>query len=298
MYPTAKALIEAVETSQKTMGRLVLEEEMRRFGTSEKEIVDGLREVLMVMEESTNSTLEEAGKPSIGGIDGNAKRMMALEDSLCGRPLVETMAWAFSTFESNAAMGKIVAAPTAGSSGIMPATVRAAKEHLHASEDQLLEGLLVATGIGQMIGMYATFAGAEGGCQAECGSAASMAAGMLASVRGADVATILEAASLALVNVLGLVCDPIGGFVEYPCAYRNASGAVNAMLSADLAMAGCKSIVPFDEVCQAMGEVGRAMNENLRETGTGGLAATATGSRLRTMFLQKGMACSHKRDQI
>lgn len=138
-----------------------------------------------------------------------------------------------------------------------------------------------------MIGKYATFAGAEGGCQAECGSASAMAAAALVEMRGGTPKQVLNAASITIINVLGLVCDPIAGLVQYPCTFRNASGVMNAMIASDIALAGVTSFVPFEEVVQAMGEVGNSLDESLRETGLGGLAGTKTGVRIRKKFLGK-----------
>ena len=155
-----------------------------------------------------------------------------------------------------------------------------AAEDLNASDDDLVRGLLTAIGIGQFIAGYGTFAGSEGGCQAECGAASSMAAAALAELYGGDVEACLNAASIAIVNILGLVCDPLGGLVQYPCTFRNASGVSNARVSADMALAGTFSIIPFDEVCKAMKEVGDALPASLRETGVGGLAGTDTAKNI------------------
>ena len=161
----------------------------------------------------------------------------------------------------------------------------AAKEKYGLDDEVLINGLLTSIGIGQIIGKYATFAGAEGGCQAECGSASAMAAAALVEMLGGSPEEALNAASITLINVMGLACDPIAGLVEYPCTFRNASGVMNSFISTDMALAGIKSIVPFDEVCQAMGEVGHLLHESIRETGLGGLAGTKTGQEIRAKFL-------------
>ena len=171
------------------------------------------------------------------------------------------MAKAFSTSEVNASMGKIVAAPTAGASGILPSAILSAQEKLNLTDDDLIKGLFTAAGIGEIIAKNATISGAEGGCQAECGAAAAMAAGAIVEMAGGSPEAALNAAGFALTNILGLVCDPIAGLVEYPCALRNASGVVNAFISADMALADVQSIVPFDEVVEAMYKVGKAMPE-------------------------------------
>ncbi|MDU7115216.1 MAG: L-serine ammonia-lyase, iron-sulfur-dependent, subunit alpha, partial [Peptoniphilus harei] len=221
-------------------------------------------------------------------IDGFAKKMNDYQkekDPLTSKFLVRTMAMAFSTSETNANMGTIAAAPTAGSSGIMPAALMAARDKYGLDDETLINGLLTSIGIGQIIGKYATFAGAEGGCQAECGSASAMAAAAVTEMLGGSVEEALNAASITLINVMGLACDPIAGLVEYPCTFRNASGVMNSFISVDMALAGIKSIVPFDEVCQAMGEVGHLLHESIRETGLGGLAGTKTGQCIRAEFL-------------
>ena len=200
---------------------------------------------------------------------------------------MDAMAMAFSTSEVNSTMGKIIAAPTAGSSGILPALMVSAKQRYQFDEQTIQNGFLTSIAIGQMIGKYATFAGAEGGCQAECGSASAMAAAALVEMLGGTPNQVLNAASITIINVLGLVCDPIAGLVQYPCTFRNASGVMNAMMAADIALAGVTSFVPFEEVVQAMGEVGNSLDESLRETGMGGLAGTKTGVRIRKKFLGK-----------
>ena len=201
--------------------------------------------------------------------------------SICGDIVNKVMARAFSTSEVNASMGRICAAPTAGASGIIPATIISVAEKFHASEDQIIDALFTASGIGEIIAKNATLSGAEGGCQAECGAAAAMSSAALVEMAGGTAEMSLHAAATALKNIMGLICDPIAGLVEAPCAKRNASGAVNAMLSADLALAGVKSIIPFDEVVEAMYKVGKALPSTLRETALGGIAVTPTGIRIK-----------------
>lgn len=177
-------------------------------------------------------------------------------------------------------MGKIVAAPTAGASGILPAVLIVCGEKRGFDDEKICRGLFTAGAVGCIIAKNASIAGASGGCQAETGSAAAMAAGALAELCGADTQTVLDAAAIALKNVMGLVCDPVGGLVECPCIKRNAIGAANAVLSCDLALAGIRSLIPFDEVVSAMKSVGDQMHSDLKETARGGLAATPTAQRL------------------
>lgn len=289
MFLTAKELIDYCSKNSCKISDYVLDWENKESKHSKEEIREELKKMFEIMENSSKKNLDSEVSLHGGMITGFAKKTndyRKKNQSITGDFILKAMAMAFSTFETNSNMGEIVASPTAGSSGILPAALISAKEKLDSSTEEIVEAMLTAVGIGQFIGGYATFAGAEGGCQAECGAAASMAAAALVQLYGGTPSQCLEGASIALVNVLGLVCDPIGGLVEYPCTFRNASGVINAMISADLAMAGTYSIVPFEEVCQAMNEVGKAMAENLRETGTGGLADTKTGRKIREEFFK------------
>lgn len=288
MLNTAKEVIEACDKDNIHIYDLVLQGETKALKMTEEEMKNKIREILEVMKGSSLETLEKSFETEYKMIDGFAKMMNDYQKDkapLTSKFLVRAMAMAFSTSETNANMGTIAAAPTAGSSGIMPAALMAAKEKYGLDDEVLINGLLTSIGIGQIIGKYATFAGAEGGCQAECGSASAMAAAALVEMLGGSPEEALHAASITLINVMGLACDPIAGLVEYPCTFRNASGVMNSFISADMALAGIKSIVPFDEVCQAMGEVGHLLHESIRETGLGGLAGTKTGQKIRAKFL-------------
>ena len=288
MLNTAKEVIEACDKDNIHIYDLVLQGETKALKMTEEEMKNKIREILEVMKGSSQETLEKSFETEYKMIDGFAKMMNDYQkdkDPLTSKFLVRAMAMAFSTSETNANMGTIAAAPTAGSSGIMPAALMAAKEKYGLDDEVLINGLLTSIGIGQIIGKYATFAGAEGGCQAECGTASAMAAAALVEMLGGSPEEALHAASITLINVMGLACDPIAGLVEYPCTFRNASGVMNSFISADMALAGIKSIVPFDEVCQAMGEVGHLLHESIRETGLGGLAGTKTGQEIRAKFL-------------
>ncbi|WP_138160482.1 L-serine ammonia-lyase, iron-sulfur-dependent, subunit alpha [Peptoniphilus catoniae] len=267
---------------------LVIENECKTLKMTEEELRAYVDKVIEVMKDSAKSNLTKSDETRFKMIDGFSKityKYATDKEPIIGRFAAKAMAMAFSTSEVNAAMGKIIAAPTAGSSGIMPAMLVAASERYNFDKETLQNGFLTSVGIGQIIGKYATFAGAEGGCQAECGSASAMATSALVEMLGGSPEEILNAASITLINVLGLVCDPIAGLVQYPCTFRNASGVINAFIAADLALAGVKSIVPFEEVVQAMSEVGTSLDEGLRETGLGGLAGTKTGQAIRKNFL-------------
>lgn len=213
----------------------------------------------------------------VGG-DGLKMRLYARRgESIGGEFMDEVIVQAISMAESNACMRRIVAAPTAGSCGVVPAVLLPLCEREHYTQHELLEALYVASGIGAVIAYRASISGAAGGCQAEIGTASAMAAGALVSLRGGTNEQIGHAVAMALKNLMGLVCDPVAGLVEVPCVKRNVIGAVNAISAADMALAGIESRIPVDEAIDAMGEVGRRMPVEFRETALGGLAATPTG---------------------
>ena len=213
----------------------------------------------------------------VGG-DGLKMRLYARRgESIGGEFMDEVIVQAISMAESNACMRRIVAAPTAGSCGVVPAVLLPLCEREHYTQHELLEALYVASGIGAVIAYRASISGAAGGCQAEIGTASAMAAGALVSLRGGTNEQIGHAVAMALKNLMGLVCDPVAGLVEVPCVKRNVIGAVNAISAADMALAGIERRIPVDEVIDAMGEVGRRMPVEFRETALGGLAATPTG---------------------
>ena len=213
----------------------------------------------------------------VGG-DGLKMRLYARRgESIGGEFMDEVIVQAISMAESNACMRRIVASPTAGSCGVVPAVLLPLCEREHYTQHELLEALYVASGIGAVIAYRASISGAAGGCQAEIGTASAMAAGALVSLRGGTNEQIGHAVAMALKSLMGLVCDPVAGLVEVPCVKRNVIGAVNAISAADMALAGIESRIPVDEVIDAMGEVGRRMPVEFRETALGGLAATPTG---------------------
>ena len=251
-------------------------EEMDRSG-----IMNEMRIDLEVMRESIREGLEEQ-QTSITGLMGeDADKLMAFTDNaVMGREMTRIVASAMAVTEVNASMGRIVAAPTAGASGILPAVLIQYGDAHDLGEDKLIAGLCNAGAIGIIIARNASIAGASGGCQAETGTAAAMAASALTELRGGTPEMCLHAAAIALKNVMGLVCDPVAGLVECPCIKRNAIGAANAVLCSDMVMAGIESIIPFDEVVMAMRNVGRLMHPDLRETARGGIAATPTAQRI------------------
>ncbi len=279
MFRNAEELLALCEKRSCAISEIILERECAVTETPKGEVYKKLREHLEVMRGAAEAAREKPLKTRGGLISGDAKKLYDYarkESTVCGTAFVLAMSRSLSCLEVNASMGKICAAPTAGSSGILPAAIISVAEKFSLPEEKLLKGLLTASGIGMIIDSGATLSGACGGCQAECGSAAAMAAAAIVEMLGGAPAAALDAAAIALKNVMGLVCDPVGGLVESPCSKRNASGTANAMLSADLALAGIKSAIFFDEVVGAMAKVGRMMPHELRETSLGGLAATKT----------------------
>ena len=218
---------------------------------------------------------------SHSGLIGGAGALLEGEGpGLCPPFLRQVMAAALKTGECNACMKRIVAAPTAGSSGVLPAVLLPLQARDSLKDEQMVEALYVAAGFGQVIATRASISGAEGGCQAEVGSASAMAAAALVHLMGGTGEQMAHACALALANTLGLVCDPVAGLVEVPCVTRNVMGAMNALSCAELALSGVRSAIPCDEVIDAMRSVGEALPASLRETGGGGLAATPTGRRI------------------
>ncbi len=248
----------------------------------------GMRARLRVMLECIEAGCAE-GLRSTSGLTGGDARLMreALVDGkvVSGEFLGGVVYRALAVSELNSAMGRIVAAPTAGSCGIIPAVVLTLRDELGVSEDACVRALITAGGIGLVIQRNATLAGAEGGCQAETGAAAAMAAAAMVELRGGCPQAVSDAASMAIQALLGLVCDPVAGLVEVPCAKRNATGASVAVTCAEMALAGIRAAIPFDDAVDAMRRVGAALPPSLRETGEGGVAATSTGKALAEAFL-------------
>lgn len=216
-----------------------------------------------------------------GGAGAQMESYLEKNDSLCGEFTGRVMAEALKMAESNACMQRIVAAPTAGACGVIPAVLLTACRERKIPEEDIVKALYTAAGIGQVVAERAFIAGAAGGCQAEVGTASAMAAGALAGLCGGDAEQIIHAVAMALKNLLGLVCDPVAGLVEIPCVKRNVIGAVNALAAADMALAGIESRIPADQVIDAMKEVGESMHVSLKETGEGGIANTPAAKRIR-----------------
>lgn len=290
MVNTGRELVEACQEKDIKIWEYTIEQEMKSTEKSKEEIFKNMKKNFQVMKDAAEYGLEHKVKSVSGLIGGDAYKLNEYcrqEKTLTGRFMVKAMARALSCSEVNAAMGKIVAAPTAGSCGIIPAVIITAGEKLNKSEDELIQGLFTATGVGIIIAKNATMAGAEGGCQAECGSASAMAAAGIVEMMGGTPEQALNASAIVIKNILGLVCDPVAGLVEIPCAKRNASGTVSALTTADMVMAGVVSRIPFDDTVSAMYKVGKQLPCALRETALGGLAVTETGLKLKQKVLGK-----------
>ncbi len=243
-------------------------------------LLAGMRERLREMRASIDRGLASDAPSRTGMVGWNAKGLWQADDLLQTPLLKRVQAYAMAVNEENARMGRIVAAPTAGSAGTVPGALLGVGDHLGIDDERLVAPLVLAAGIGAIISKTMFIAGSTGGCQAEIGSSAAMAAAAVTELLGGDANASVHAAAMALMNTIGLVCDPVGGYVEVPCVSRNAFFAVHAVSSAQLALAGLTSVIPPDEVVQAMASVGRLLPPELRETGEGGIAATPTGRRI------------------
>ncbi|MBR0135372.1 MAG: L-serine ammonia-lyase, iron-sulfur-dependent, subunit alpha [Clostridia bacterium] len=276
-FTTGEELIALCENEKLTIAEVMIRHEMETSERDRNDLVNEMFLNLMTMQESIKIGLEEDQETMTGLAGNNAEKLLAYADKAnMGPAMARICAAAIAVAEVNASMGKIVAAPTAGSSGVIPAVLVMCCEKHGFTDRDLVNGLFTAGAVGVIIARNASISGAEGGCQAEIGTASAMAAAALTEMCGASPRTALSAAAMALKNILGLVCDPVAGLVECPCIKRNAMGAANAVLCSDMALAGVESIIPFDEVVSAMRSVGRMMNVDLRETAKGGLAVTPT----------------------
>ena len=280
-----RSLTEILEQSQqkkKPFWEIVVEDDMTMRQVSKESSFSKMNTMYQAMREADLS-YDASLRSASGLVGGDGQKILEASKNktlFCGDFLCRVMARAVKMGESNACMRRIVAAPTAGSCGVLPAVLLTCEEERNIPNKTMLESLFVAAGIGEVIAARAFISGAEGGCQAEIGSASAMAAGAVAYLNGGGNEEIVHASALALKNLLGLACDPIAGLVEVPSVKRNVIGAVNAVTSADLAIAGVRSAVPADEVIDAMRDIGIQMPCSLRETGEGGLAATPTGLKI------------------
>ena len=276
MEYSLSSLISAAERNGISLAEAAMRNEERFNGLTADVIQSRMREALYVMRQSAEKGFDPKLRSMSRMTGGQAPKLIsavAQGQTVGGNYLGRAAARALAIAECNAAMGKIVAAPTAGACGILPAALLTAQEEYKLSDETLIEGLIVAGAVGEVIASRASISGAQGGCQAECGSAAAMAAAALVHVRGGSARQCADACGFALMNVMGLVCDPVRGLVEVPCVYRNASGVAGAFVAADLALAGIACPLPPDEVIDAMKTVGEQLPPALRETGEGGCAA-------------------------
>lgn len=271
------AIADIIKAAEKMpLWEAVIEDDISDRGVSRETSYNHMMQLWTAMKAAITDYDPDRRSPS-GLSGGDGGRMDKAEPVLLGEYCHEVVATALKTGECNACMRRIVAAPTAGASGVLPAVLMPAQKKLELNDDEMVKALFVAGGFGQVIATRASISGAEGGCQAEVGSASSMAAAALVFIRGGTPQMMAEASAMAIKNILGLVCDPVAGLVEVPCIKRNVMGSMNAVACAEMALAGVKSAIPCDEVIDAMRSVGEALPSTLRETGQGGLAVTPTG---------------------
>lgn len=279
-FRTGAELLAICDQEKIGIGEAMLQREMELFSFSRKDALSKMGLSYQIMKEAAQRSVEKPIR-SIGGlIGGEGSKLFARRQaakSPCGDTMARAIAYAMGVLEVNAAMGLIVAAPTAGSCGVIPGSFLAVQEDFELSDEQMTMGLYNTAAVGYLIMRNATVSGAQGGCQAEVGAASAMVASAVAEMLGAQPQACLAAASSALSNILGLVCDPVAGLVEAPCQKRNALGASNGLICAQMALSGVSELIPFDEMVQAMYEVGLRMPVELRETARGGVAATPTG---------------------
>ena len=282
MYKSLAEIVEAEKMSGKSFWQVVLEDDIKEQGITFDEGFAQMKGMYLAMKHADEVYDDELCSASgmVGTDGGKLERARKSGTSICGDFIMKVLEKAVKMGESNACMKRIVAAPTAGSCGVIPAVFLSYEKCFGVTEDECVKALLIAAGIGAVIAENASIAGAAGGCQAEIGSASSMAAAGAVYLAGGDTEAIIHAAAMAMKNLLGLACDPVAGLVEVPCVKRNVVGAVNALSAADMALAGVRSIIPPDEVFDAMRSVGISLPEAIRETGKGGLAATTTGQKI------------------
>lgn len=281
MYSSLASAIKDAESQHRTLGALALETEARDQARPVAEIRDALARALKVMRGAVEQGMTGDLHSASGLVGGDAAKLRkGPAGPLAGTPFRDVLARALAVQEVNAAMGVIVAAPTAGGAGVLPAVLTGLAKARSISDEHVITALACAGLIGAVVAERASLSGAEGGCQAETGAAAGMAAGAATEMLGGSPAQVGHAVALAQQATLGLVCDPLGGLVELPCVFRNATGSAIALAAIEMALAGITFAIPADEVIDVMGEIGREMDVRYRETAGGGLAATPTGRRL------------------
>lgn len=285
-YHSIQSLLDLCKEQEKQVWEVVQQADMEESGATEKQVFEKMRFMYKAMQQA-DKDYEADLKSQSGMVGGDGEKMRQFNASgknLCSEYSGLAMEKALKMGESNACMKRIVAAPTAGSCGVIPAVLLSYEESKNAEEDELVKALFVASGIGKVVAENASIAGAFGGCQAEIGTASAMAAGALAYLQGADNEQIMQAATFALKNMLGLACDPVGGLVEVPCVKRNVAGVVNAISSAQLALAGITSVITPDDTIDSMHRIGNDLPSCLKETSKGGLAVTESARKIMERF--------------
>ncbi|MGF9890077.1 L-serine ammonia-lyase, iron-sulfur-dependent, subunit alpha [Priestia megaterium] len=282
MFRNVAELVELAESQNVKIAEIMIQQEIDITGVTREEIMEKMDRNLTVMEEAVERGLK--GVQSVTGLTGGdavlLQNYIQSGKSLSGNLILDAVSKAVATNEVNAAMGTICATPTAGSAGVVPGTLFAVQNKLNPTRKEMIEFLFTSGAFGFVVANNASISGAAGGCQAEVGSASGMAAAAIVEMAGGTPSQAAEAMAITLKNMLGLVCDPVAGLVEVPCVKRNAMGAANAMIAADMALSGITSRIPCDEVIDAMYKIGQTMPVALRETAQGGLAATPTGREL------------------
>lgn len=283
MYQSLEEIVKMTKEMDLPFWKIIQKDDCEEQLISEKESFELMRKMARAMKDSCDSYDPLLRSPSgLVGTEGEKLRKRRLQGRMiCSGTVAVVMEKALRISESNACMKRIVAAPTAGSCGVLPAVLFGIAEEKEIPGDEIVKALYTAAGIGGVIASRAFLAGAEGGCQAEIGSASAMASGALVSMLGGSPEEIVHASAIALKGLLGLACDPVAGLVEVPCVKRNVLGAVNALTAADMSLAGIRSRIPPDEVIDAMKSIGRGMNADIKETGDGGLASTPTGTAIK-----------------
>ncbi len=282
-FTSIEALVAAAEQRHCPISEIVIEREQELHELTRSEVIDRMRNRWRIMRQAAEQGIAQGTKSLSGLVGDEGKKLFhyAMEKQpLSGKGTLAAAARALAVAGVNSSMGRIVAAPTAGSCGILPSVFLTAAEVTAANEEKIVSALFTAAGFGMIIDEVATTSGAQGGCQAECGSAAGMAAAGAVELAGGNPRQAAHACAIALKNTIGLVCDPVAGLVEVPCVKRNAMGASNAMVAADMALAGIESKIPVDEVIEAMREVGQLLPTSLKETAQAGLAATPTARQI------------------
>lgn len=283
MFRNVAELVELAQSKNVPISEIMIAQEMDFRGSTREQVYNQMKNNLEVMEQAVERGINEDVRSHSGLTGGDAvllQEYMKTGNSLSGHTMLDAVSKAIATNEVNAAMGTICATPTAGSAGVVPGTLFAIREKVNPTEEQMVRYLFTSGAFGFVVANNASISGAAGGCQAEVGSATGMAAAAIVELMGGTPEQSSHAFAIALKNMLGLVCDPVAGLVEVPCVKRNAMGASNALVAADMSLAGITSRIPCDEVIDAMYKIGQTMPSALRETAQGGLAATPTGREL------------------